>query len=99
MRFTQAPALVRICGDLYSWGGRHRQRVENREEHQVLLDEYRRYQLLHYRTDHLVTSSDGVTQYRVIRMGITNKYICECLGFQYRRACRHIVEVHEKVVG
>jgi len=99
MKFTHAPALITIGEVTYAWGGRHRVVVKDREEWLALLDEYREYRSYQGETEHKVTSSDGVSEYTVTRVRIRNTYICECLGYYYRRYCRHIDEVREKLTG
>lgn len=44
---------------------------------------------------HKVLSSNGKTHYNVVQVGSSFK--CNCVGFSYRRNCRHCDEIKKKV--
>lgn len=49
----------------------------------------------HHDSEHIVKGSNGITLYSVmIRNGM---YSCNCAGYGFRRKCRHIEEVKNKL--
>ena len=46
---------------------------------------------------HKVMSSNGKSFYNVTQVG--DSFVCNCVGFSYRRNCRHCAEVKSKLKG